>query len=48
MVKMYIYMMGYNPYKPPTVDYRVVYSGMYKESGGIYKVVWGGAWRYDS
>lgn len=40
MVKMYIYD-GFNPYKPPTVDYRVVYSGMYKESGGIYKVVWG-------
>lgn len=44
---IYIYD-GFNPYKPPTVDYRVVYSGMYKESGGIYKVVWGGAWRYDS
>lgn len=37
---VYIYD-GFNPYKPPTVDYRVVYSGMYKESGGIYKVVWG-------
>lgn len=37
---VYIYD-GFNPYEPPTVDYRVVYSGMYKESGGIYKVVWG-------
>lgn len=37
---VYIYD-GFNPYKPPTVDYRVVYSGMYKKSGGIYKVVWG-------
>lgn len=37
---VYIYD-GFNPYEPPTVDYRVVYSGMYKEGGGIYKVVWG-------